>query len=467
MKTRGKFQKLKGYVYHLVALSLTLAPASAQALNAEHFRPQFDGYGLVNLLDHRTLPKNAWSAGLGLSYSQNPVELGLVSTGARLDSLIDYHINMTLNGAYGITDWVTIGLSVPFFPNLKVEPIGTSVGQSTAAFGDIGVAAKFRLWTHGDPESDSTFMGAAVVPFLTFPSGDTGKFTGDKNVTGGVKGIYDINLWKNNKFVANLGFRFREKETLLNLSVGQEFLFGVGYTRPIYEPWDFHVLTEIDGSTTLNGFGSRENRSPIEWLFGLRKGFMKSRLNATVGAGLGVTNGYGAPDYRVYGLLTYSAPPIERKPRPKVIEKTVTVYKHAKIEGGQIKIFEPIHFDTAKWTIKPESLPIVQDVAAIMKNTPYIRKLQVQGHTDHRGSEEYNQKLSENRAKSVMDKLIEYGVEPERLESVGRGELQPIATNKTDEGMAKNRRTEFHIISVQEIEKKEEILEKKTKTIKR
>jgi outer membrane protein OmpA-like peptidoglycan-associated protein len=456
----------RGFVSLLITISLLLIPVSARALNAEHFRPNFDGYGLVNLLDHRTLPKRAWSLGLGLSFAQNPVELGLVSTGARLDSLVDYHINMTLNGAYGIADWVTIGLFVPFFPNLKVEPIGTSAGRSTAAFGDVGLAAKFRLWKHGDPKLDDVFMGVAIAPFLTFPSGDTGKFTGDSNLTGGLRGAYDVTIHKN-KIVANLGFRFREKETLLNLSIGQELLFGVGYTRPIYEPWDFHVLTEVDGSTSLNGFGSRANRTPLEWLFGLKKGFLQSRLNATVGAGVGLTNGYGTPDYRVFGMLTYVAPPIERKPRPKVIEKTVTVYKHARIEGGQIKILEPIHFDTAKWTIKPESLPIVQDVASIMKNTPYIRKVQVQGHTDFRGSEEYNQGLSDNRAKSVRDKLIEYGVEPERLEAVGRGELQPIATNKTAEGMALNRRTEFHIISVQEIERKEEVIEKKTKTIKR
>jgi outer membrane protein OmpA-like peptidoglycan-associated protein len=102
-----------------------------------------------------------------------------------------------------------------------------------------------------------------------------------------------------------------------------------------------------------------------------------------------------------------------------------------------------------------------------MKNTPYIRKVRVEGHTDFRGSDEYNLKLSDNRAKAVMQKLIEYGVEPERLEAVGRGEFQPIASNKTAEGMAQNRRTEFHIISVQEIEKKEEVIEKKEKEIKK
>jgi hypothetical protein len=97
-----------------------LAPGKAHALNAEQFRPNFDGYGLINLLDHRTLQRHAWSLGLGLSFAKNPVELGLVSTGARLDSLIDYHVNTTLNAAFGITDWVTVGLTVPFFTDVKI-----------------------------------------------------------------------------------------------------------------------------------------------------------------------------------------------------------------------------------------------------------------------------------------------------------------------------------------------------------
>ena len=473
-RRRSASKKIGFFFTSLILLSIVLVSRDAAALNSEQFRPNFDNIGLINLLEHRTLKKRSWSLGVGISYSQNPMELGLVATGARLDSLVDYHVNTTLNAAYGITDWVTVGLFVPFFPNLKVEPVGTAVGQSGAAFGDLGVAAKFRLWEQGDrqsgsdPKQDDIAMGVSVSPFLIFPSGSMSKFTGENNVTGGFKAAYDVSLWKN-KIVANLGLRFREKETLLNLQVGQELLFGVGYTRPIYEPWDFHLLTELNGSTSLNGFGARSNRTPLEWLFGLRKGFMESRLNATLGSSIGITNGYGSPDFRVFGMLTYEAPPIQPKPPgpPKVIERTVTVTKHARIEGGEIKTLEPIHFETAKWAILPESSPIVQDVAEIMKNTPYIRRVRVEGHTDFRGSDEYNLKLSSNRAKAVMDKLIEFGVEPDRLELVGRGEFQPITTNKTAEGMAQNRRTEFHIVSIQEIQQKEEVTERREKVIKR
>ncbi|MBI2340482.1 MAG: OmpA family protein [Deltaproteobacteria bacterium] len=426
------------------------------ALNAELFRPHFDGFGLINLLDSRNLQKRAWSAGMGFSYSNNPVELGAVAGGGRLDSLVDYHVNTTLTGAYGITDWVEIGLIIPFFPNLKVEPIGTSAGQSGAAFGDISIASKFHLW---DKEGESGSMGVAVAPFITFPSGSDAKFTGDDNVTGGFRAIADLDI-KKNKFVANLGIRLREREELLNLAVGQELLYGVGYTRPIWEPWDFHGVTELNGSVSLNGFGSRSNRAPLEWLFGFRKGFMESRVFATVGTSFGITNGYGAPDFRVFGMLGYTAPPIVPKPKPvrtetETIEKRVSYKSYVRLEGGQIVILEPIHFETAKWIILEESLPVVKAVADLMISQQHIRHVVIKGHTDARASDSYNMTLSQNRANAVMQQLIEYGVEPTRLSAEGWGERQPIADNVTPEGLAKNRRVEFHIVEIQEITPRE------------
>ncbi len=452
------------FAFFFILVSLTL-PCSSYALNGELFRPAFDNLGLVNLYESRMLEKRAWSLGLGLSFSKNPLELGLVSSGARLDSLVDHHVNMTLTGAYGLADWVELGISVPFFPNVKVEPVGTSSGSSTAAFGDIGLAAKFRLWTHGDVETDNVTMGAAVIPFVTLPSGSTAKYTGDTSVTGGVRGVYDVEFWKN-KVVANIGMRFREKENLFNLTIGQEFLYGIGYRRPIWQPWDLHGLTELNGSVAFNGV--RANRSPLEWLFGIRKGFMESRLNATVGAGLGITNGYGAPDYRIFAMLSYVAAPIKKRaPRPaSVTERRVTYKSYVRLEGGQIVILEPIHFETARWKILPESQPVVKAVAALMLDQPWIRHVVIQGHTDHRGSDQYNINLSNNRAREVKEAIIGFGVEPERLTSEGRGERQPIATNQTAEGMAKNRRVEFHIVEVQKVGEKEEVTEKTEKVTK-
>ena len=77
----------------------------------------------------------------------------------------------------------------------------------------------------------------------------------------------------------------------------------------------------------------------------------------------------------------------------------------------------------------------------ILRNYPNA-KFSIEGHTDSDGSNESNQKLSEDRANAVRNALIEKGVKPENLVAVGFGETKPIASNKTKEGKAQNRRTE-------------------------
>ena len=72
--------------------------------------------------------------------------------------------------------------------------------------------------------------------------------------------------------------------------------------------------------------------------------------------------------------------------------------------------------------------------------------MQIQGHTDIVGSDQYNQVLSEQRALVVYAYLVEKGINPERLSSRGFGASRPVTTNETDEGRARNRRTELLIL---------------------
>ena len=83
---------------------------------------------------------------------------------------------------------------------------------------------------------------------------------------------------------------------------------------------------------------------------------------------------------------------------------------------------------------------------------PIIGQLQnfieISGHTDNQGGEAYNQKLSENRAKSVFEYLLNNGIDKSRLSYKGYGEEKPVDSNDTEEGRANNRRTEFKILEV-------------------
>jgi outer membrane protein OmpA-like peptidoglycan-associated protein len=81
-----------------------------------------------------------------------------------------------------------------------------------------------------------------------------------------------------------------------------------------------------------------------------------------------------------------------------------------------------------------------------MQDNPTI-KIELSGHTDSKGSDDYNQRLSESRAKACVDYLISKGIKADRMVWKGYGETKPIDTNDTDEGRANNRRTEFKILS--------------------
>ena len=104
-----------------------------------------------------------------------------------------------------------------------------------------------------------------------------------------------------------------------------------------------------------------------------------------------------------------------------------------------------ILFDTGKSSIKAESTSVMVDIIQILNEYP-TAKFTVEGHTDSVGSANLNQKLSDSRANSVRDFLIEKGIGADRLTAIGYGEDKPIATNNTRAGRAQNRRVEINLV---------------------
>lgn len=112
---------------------------------------------------------------------------------------------------------------------------------------------------------------------------------------------------------------------------------------------------------------------------------------------------------------------------------------------GSTIVLKNIFFDYNKATLKSESYIELDRVVKLLNENPSMR-IELSGHTDNRGTAEYNQKLSEDRAKSCVDYLTSKGIAPSRLEYKGYGESQPIDSRDTEEGWQNNRRTEFKII---------------------
>ncbi len=121
-------------------------------------------------------------------------------------------------------------------------------------------------------------------------------------------------------------------------------------------------------------------------------------------------------------------------------------FKLDKVEVGAKMILKNIYFETAKATLKPESYPELNRVVRFLENNESV-KIEISGHTDNRGSWSYNKKLSEDRAKSVVEYIVGHDIKRGRLKHEGYSYDKPIASNDTEEGRAKNRRVEFQILS--------------------
>lgn len=117
-----------------------------------------------------------------------------------------------------------------------------------------------------------------------------------------------------------------------------------------------------------------------------------------------------------------------------------------KLTCERIEIKETVFFDTNADTIQKRSFPLLDQLSELLDQAEHVKRVRIEGHTDNRGTPEYNLDLSKRRAASVLRYLSEHGVEAARLESEGYGMDKPIADNKTEQGRAKNRRVEFVVV---------------------
>lgn len=169
------------------------------------------------------------------------------------------------------------------------------------------------------------------------------------------------------------------------------------------------------------------------------------------------------------GFISYIFPLGELKvllthPRYEPIEKTVTIEagkmvplgfaltaipeapSSVEIKEGKIELKNKIHFESGKINLHPDSAQLLDPVATLLKEHPEILKVEVGGHTDNKGNDGANERLSHRRAEAVLKYLVKQGVNEARLEAMGYGETRPIVPNNTPEGREQNRRIEFKIL---------------------
>jgi len=128
------------------------------------------------------------------------------------------------------------------------------------------------------------------------------------------------------------------------------------------------------------------------------------------------------------------------------IQKTEQLFSLDSIKKGTSTVLDNIYFETGKAILQADSYEALDNLIGELNEMPEI-KLEISGHTDNSGIENNNLELSELRAKSVVEYLTAKGISPDRLIYKGYGSLNPIASNKTEDGKKKNRRVEFMILN--------------------
>lgn len=193
-------------------------------------------------------------------------------------------------------------------------------------------------------------------------------------------------------------------------------LVDMGWSKPAYE---------LDGSRKFSGF----------------------EIKATLGVPFSVFKKKEAPAPAPVAVTPAPRPRpvvVKEKPCYTLEEINDMMVRGESVEGKTICAIDAINFDFGKSTIKSESHDYLNQLATTLIRTN--AKIEVKGHTDNVGTEEFNMKLSKDRAKAVMDYLIGRGVDKNKLTYSYYGMSRPLTTNDTEEGRTMNRRVEFEIL---------------------
>lgn len=497
------------------------------ALQLQRFRPAPGPSDYLTLFSSGVAPHLQVHLGTFFNYGDDPLRLGTTDT--PLARTVAFQSQLDVMASVGLVDQLEVGILVPWTIRQRGDVLTPLVpsGQSrenlnATGLNDWRVTGKFQLLSLQENE-----VGLAMVGGLTLPVGRRDSLTSDEGWGAEVVVVGESVVRETIRATANLGFRYRPGQRILRTNViGNEITWGVGAHMPFLTE-NLDLVAELVGAVGVERKpapleGIARGEVPLELQGALRYSLLDEWFfqdwALTGGFGLGLNNGVGTPDWRLFVGLTGQwvtggwwsvdyrqpkfraeidpcdldrdqrgrrlrmsfeepdcpepeqvarvteeerievleeipdptlrpppAPPEEELPEI-VFEPVPGPEERAILRQGAIVITEAVNFEVGSDGILPESFQVLDDVAEILLSYPEITKVRVEGHTDSVGSAQNNQRLSEARAASVRQYLMEQGIAGERLESIGYGPSRPVADNGTAEGRAENRRVEFNIL---------------------
>ena len=412
-----------------------------------------------------------------VDFARNPLELR-VTNGPIPDqqmSLVHAQLTGHLTWSLGLWERLVFFMDVPYSFILKEDLTDEQAGfldsfglsgliPAGRGLGDLYVGARGVLYG----TRDDIFQVAAQATLTANTASAAwpdqsylGEPSRSPNIGGWFEALGTFNAGEYLRIPLNVGYKTAFNQDLPSLGIGNQLTWGAALQLLLGEQ-RFMITMEAFGRTAAasgTGLGGRQE-SPVELLGGFKYFHEKGFAVGIAGTG-GVTSGYGNPDWRLIGMLAYTMPekdePVvedseedveEPEPEPTVVE--VPKEPEVIIEEAALEIVDKIYFEFDSAKLQLRSYDVLDDVAEVLNAHLDIPTIRVEGHTDWTGPAEYNMRLSQRRAESVVRYLVSKGgVSRVRLVAEGFGETRPLIPNaKTETDLARNRRVEFHIDEV-------------------
>lgn len=297
-----------------------------------------------------------------------------------------------------------------------IHPDGKTLYFSSKGHGGLGGYDIFKSVYENGKWSEPVNLGAPIntkgddVFFVMEANGETGYYA--SKMAGGI-GDYDI---------YKISFiPVKKKNTGPKLTLIQGMVVDDETSQPIEASI---ITTDNEKNTELAKVKS--NSSTGKFLISLPSG-KNYGISANAPGYLFYSDNFNIPDTAAY-------------------KEVVLTIRLKKLQVGKQIVLHNIFYDFDKATLRSESLSEMERLVALMNENPSM-KVEISSYTDNKGSQAYNLNLSQARAQSVVNYLINKGISKDRLVAKGYGMANPIASNDTDDGRQMNRRTEFKILS--------------------
>ena len=445
---------------------IALARAAGSSADIELVNPSF-GQGALPGVDGSWagLPGSV-RAGMLAQYAMDPlvyregdVEIG-AAVGARLTGQLGVSWDISRRvGAYAFLPVAT-----------QWGAADVQAAAAGAGLGDLGAGLKVIVFAPRGPHWDA---GLALRGDVRLPSGTANAWLGEDALRGSFGPGFSVSVGRLDVLTGVAVNGRRLVQTADDLTFGAELSADAGVRVKVI-PARFSVYAAAVGRMGISP-DANLGSMPAEALLGVQWSPVDA-LSVDVGAGRGLTAGYGSDRFRGVLGLTYRHVPSadvlveadpERRPlvlpdddlfeaadKPDVVvapapsaEPTWERGELARVERTQIVIRDPIQFEKATAVILPSSRPMLDAIAQRLTEHAEILQVVIEGHSSEEGDFAFNYELSMIRATAVCKALVEAGVDAQRLSIRGLGEVVPVSGDAAASGDAAiNRRVVFHIV---------------------